>query len=114
MRKGRLLIPALCLLLGACVLALPGAPPKLPPVGAASVAQDRVSCQRSGGAFTGTQGKAMLCFHTPPDAGRQCDRASQCTAGCLAKSHTCAPVTPLIGCQDVLDDEGRTVTQCVN
>lgn len=113
MPKGRLLIPVLCLLLGACVT-LPGAAPKLPPVGAASVAQDKASCQRSGGEFAGTPGKAMLCFHTPPDAGRQCNKDTDCTAGCLAKSHTCAPISPLIGCQDLLDDEGRTVTQCVN
>lgn len=114
MPTGRLMITALCLALGACVMGGPLSAPKLPPVGAASVAQDKASCQRSGGEFAGTQGKAMLCFHTPPDAGRQCDRATQCTAGCLAKSHTCAPITPLIGCQDLLDDQGRTVTQCVN
>lgn len=43
-----------------------------------------------------------------------CQRASDCSTACLAKSHTCAPVSPLIGCQDLIDDQGRTVTQCVN
>lgn len=87
---------------------------KLPPVGAASVAASRDQCLRSGGQWAGRAGKGMLCFRTPPDAGKQCSRATDCSAGCLAKSRTCAPVTPLIGCQDLLDDQGRVVTQCVN
>lgn len=101
----------LCLSLAACVT---GKSQKLPPVGAASVAASKVQCLRSGGHWAGKEGAGMLCFHTPLDAGRQCTRATQCSAGCLAKSHTCAPITPLIGCQQLLDDQGRMVTQCVN
>lgn len=102
---------ALSLLLTSC-LASP--PPGLPPVGQASVDQSRAQCERTGGQWAGRPDRGMLCFRTPPDAGKQCSLASDCTAGCLAKSHTCAPITPLIGCQDILDDAGRLVTQCVN
>jgi hypothetical protein len=105
------LAAVLCLALAACVT---DKPPKLAPVGAASVAAAKTQCERSGGRWAGKPGAGMLCFRTPPDAGRQCSRASQCTAGCLAKSHTCAPITPLLGCQELLDDQGRVVTQCVN
>lgn len=98
--------------LAACLATQPK--DKLPPVGAASVAKSKEQCTRQGGQWAGREGKGMLCFHTPPDAGKMCQRASDCSTACLAKSHTCAPVSPLIGCQDLIDDQGRTVTQCVN
>lgn len=103
----------LCLALAACM----GAgqkPAKLPPVGAANVAASKSRCESAGGQWAGRPGKGMLCFRTPADAGKQCSRASQCSAGCLAKSHSCAPITPLIGCQQLLDDGGNVVTQCIN
>lgn len=108
---------SLCLLivtaLAGCMAAKTDSPP-LPPVGAASVAQSKAACERGGGQWAGKPGKGMLCFRTPSDAGKACDRGNQCSAGCLAKSHTCAPITPLLGCQQLLDDYGQTVTQCVN
>ncbi len=100
-----------CLTLAGC---LGRGPAPLPPVGQAAVDQARQQCLSGGGRWAGSPGHGMLCFHTPPDAGQSCSRAFQCTAGCLAKSRTCAPVTPLIGCQDLLDDQGRVITQCVN
>ncbi|WP_127900573.1 hypothetical protein [Solirhodobacter olei] len=101
----------LCLVLAGC---MGEGPPKLPPVGAASVAASKSRCEATGGRWAGKPGAGMLCFRTPPDAGKLCRRASDCTSGCLAKSRTCSPVTPLIGCQDLLDESGRVVKQCVN
>lgn len=82
--------------------------------GMVSPAQAKAACTATGGRYLGRKGGLMLCFHTPPDAGKVCRRSTDCTAGCLARSHTCAPVTPLIGCQQLLDSAGRLVTQCVN
>lgn len=107
MTRGRLTL-TLCLLLGACMIGQPGKQAPLSPD------QAKARCERTDGRWGGKQGQTMLCFHTPPDAGKACSKASDCSAGCLAKSRSCAPVTPLIGCQDLLDDDGRVVTQCVN
>lgn len=109
----KFLLLGIALLLSGCLGAKP-APNPLLMSPAESLARSRAQCEAAGGRYMGQKGGAMLCFHTPPDAGKSCTRSTQCTAGCLAKSQTCAPITPLIGCQQLLDNEGRLVTQCVN
>ena len=32
----------------------------------------------------------------------------------LARSGTCAPITPMFGCNDILQDDGREVTLCLD
>ncbi|MDE3122882.1 MAG: hypothetical protein KGK00_14000 [Paracoccaceae bacterium] len=103
----------LVLMLSACLGAKP-APNPLLLSPAESLARSKAQCEATGGRYMGRTGGAMLCFHTPSDAGKSCTRSTECSAGCLAKSRTCAPITPLIGCQQLLDSEGRLVTQCVN
>jgi hypothetical protein len=103
------------LLLGACQLLAPRGPTPLPPVGAAKVAIDRAHCTSRGGRFDpiGKDG-SFMCFRTPADAGKMCNKSSDCSTACLANSHSCAPITPLVGCQDILDGAGQRVTQCIN
>ncbi|MGF6860635.1 hypothetical protein ABIE69_001195 [Rhodobacteraceae bacterium MBR-64] len=72
------------------------------------------ACAKSGGRFgpRGTSG-ALACFITPPDAGQSCTRKSDCTGQCLARSNTCSPVIPLIGCHEILTTSGVRVTECL-
>ena len=79
--------------------------PKLP---------EQVACEKSKGtwATVGDSGP-NFCQHRTRDAGKQCSQKSQCQGECLARSGTCSPVTPLFGCNDVLDNEGRTMTNCL-
>lgn len=97
------------------------APPERPPlpvpttVFGRKVQQDlQNACTRTGGIF-GPRGKsgALACFITPPDAGKACTRKSDCTGQCLARSRTCSPVIPLVGCNEVLLESGARVTECV-
>jgi len=88
--------------------ALAGPPPKpKSPVEA--------KCLKSGGlwADAGKSG-AKSCIRRTKDAGRSCTKQTQCEGYCLARSHTCAPVTPMFGCNDILQADGREVTLCLD
>lgn len=77
--------------------------------------QQREVCLKSGGDFRAAGlGARMICFTTPRDAGQACTKATDCDSACLARSRTCAPVQPLIGCNAILDNAGREVTLCVD
>ena len=85
---------------------------KLEPVGQMRVDELHADCIRSGGEFLpGTSG--FVCVRVPSDAGKSCKKASDCESVCLARSHTCAPVRPLLGCNDVLTQSGMAVSQCI-
>lgn len=102
----------LTLALAACQT---GAGDDLPPVGAEAVEAARTACERRGGTFApGGISGALACFTTPRDAGKQCSTADDCSSACLARSRTCAPVTPLFGCNEVLTSTGARVTQCID
>jgi hypothetical protein len=81
----------------------------------AVAAQAEKSCLAKGGQY-GVGGLAGLkvCFETPKDAGKSCRKSTDCDSHCLARSKSCAPVTPLFGCNAVLDSSGREVTLCVD
>ncbi|MFC2969856.1 hypothetical protein [Acidimangrovimonas pyrenivorans] len=101
------------LALSAC---LPDGPPKLAPVGQASVDAAKARCEATSGSFGPAPGGkgGMICFHKTRDAGKICTAGSQCEGQCLARSGTCAPVTPLMGCQEILLGGGVRMTQCIN
>jgi hypothetical protein len=54
------------------------------------------------------------CVTLTRDGGKACTRQSQCEGYCLARSGTCAPITPMFGCNDILQDDGREVTLCLD
>ncbi len=87
----------------------------LDPVGEALMDREHAACLRSGGEFL-RLGKAnqFFCQKAPSDAGKSCSRASDCESACLARSRSCAPVKPLFGCNEVLNDFGGPVTQCID
>lgn len=75
----------------------------------------RNECAESGGRFgqgglTGT----FVCYEDTADANKSCSVGSDCDGECLARSRTCAPVKPLVGCNDVLTNAGRLTTVCTN
>lgn len=87
--------------------------PVVDPVDRKTKAQ--VTCEKQGGNWdeAGKTG-AKTCFKRTGDAGKQCRKQSTCESVCLARSGTCAPVKPLFGCNDILQDDGSRVTLCVD
>jgi hypothetical protein len=89
------------------------APAPLAPVGAAATEAARTACARGGGSLRpAAAGGALVCLRDTRDAGRACSRATDCEGACLARSRTCAPFTPLFGCNEILLADGRAVTEC--
>lgn len=90
-------------------------PEALPPVGDALLAVQKTACEKRGGSmkFAGSYG-GQVCFTTPRDAGKSCHKSTDCSTSCLARSQTCAPIEPLLGCQEILNEDGARLTQCIN
>ena len=81
----------------------------------AVVSPEQKACERRGGRFGSVGGSEFhVCFMTPRDAGKACTKSGDCLGECLARSRTCAPVIPLFGCNDVLNDRGDRQTLCIN
>lgn len=81
----------------------------------AGAAQAEQSCLAKGGQYViGGLAGLKVCFETPKDAGKSCSKSTDCDSQCLARSKSCAPVTPLFGCNAILDSAGREVTICVD
>ncbi|QYK41159.1 MAG: hypothetical protein KF887_17540 [Paracoccaceae bacterium] len=93
--------------------AAPPAPEAVPPPVRPS--PQAAACTRQGGTYL-SLGKAGLaaCQLPTRDGLRSCRRKGDCEGECLARSGTCAPVRPLFGCNEVLDDMGRRMTQCLD
>ncbi|MFV0335626.1 MAG: hypothetical protein ACK5JR_16330 [Tropicimonas sp.] len=101
--------------LGGCKLPARAPAPTAPEGTAAFVAQQRAICERRGGSFGRSPGKVtQVCFITPKDAGKACSQGSDCEGHCLARSRSCAPVTPLFGCNEVLLEGGLAATVCLD
>ena len=78
------------------------------------LADIRRDCERDGGSW-GTRGDALfICYMPTSDANQFCRAASDCESVCLARSRTCAPTTPFLGCHEVLTEAGQRATQCTN
>lgn len=101
-------------------------PDTMPPSEAAPAAAEPVAatviktaahlaCEKRGGRWSVAGGGTAAFCQTPTrDAGKSCRRSTDCTGYCLNKSNTCAPVTPMLGCHDILNEQGRMLTQCIN
>ena len=77
--------------------------------------QPQLTCEAAGGIWGQSRGKgAFLCQKRMKDGGKVCHKKGDCTGECLGPSQTCAPVAPLMGCNDVMDAEGRQVTLCLD
>lgn len=76
---------------------------------------EQARCLKKGGIWA-TAGKsgAKACVKRTKDAGKSCTKQTQCEGFCLARSGTCAPITPMFGCNDILQADGREVTLCLD
>lgn len=89
--------------------AAPPAPPPPPP------SPEALACQRKGGEYRGTGvGTLKACVRATGEGTKRCTKQTDCKGLCLARSGTCAPVTPLFGCNDILQADGRRATLCVD
>jgi hypothetical protein len=86
------------------VEAVPPPPPK---------SDRQIACERKRGTWADTGGGLMICMRPTGDGGKRCTRESQCEGVCLARSQTCAPVDPLLGCNEILQDNGTRATLCL-
>lgn len=74
-----------------------------------------LACERRGGVWsTAVGGMASFCQTPLRDAGKACTQAGDCEGQCLARSRSCAPVAPLFGCHEILNDFGQVLTECIN
>jgi hypothetical protein len=90
--------------------AKPTAKPKADPN-----ARARASCLAKGGTFQKSGGSdARVCVTRTRDANKSCSASSQCEGMCLARSGTCAPITPLSGCHDIVTNGGNMATVCID
>jgi hypothetical protein len=87
----------------------------LPPVGEELVALQKARCEADGNIWgpAGSTG-AFVCFRRTRDGGNRCTSANDCSGVCLARSQTCSPFDPLIGCQEVLTASGTRAMLCVD
>lgn len=80
----------------------------------AALANQQSECLRGGGSFMARSGGLFACVSPTRDAGRACRTSADCQGLCLARSQTCAPLTPLFGCNDVLDSRGARQQLCID
>lgn len=75
---------------------------------------EEAACRKKGGQWSKVGKGGMTCVQRTRDAGKVCTKASQCEGLCLARSGTCAPIMPLFGCNDILQNDGSRVTLCID
>jgi hypothetical protein len=84
------------------------------PVPETAKSDQQRACEKKGGKWAKTgKGNFRICVYETKDANKQCTRESDCDGVCLARSGTCSPFKPLIGCNEILQDNGARVTLCI-
>lgn len=110
-------LPVAAVAKGAPAPPAPAPPPAAAPPAAAPPAarksEAQLACEARRGSWARSENGSHACVTQTRDSGKTCTRAGQCQGLCLARSGTCAPFTPLLGCNDILDDSGRRMTQCL-
>ena len=81
-------------------------------IGEARVNATRAACEADGGRFGRAGKEAFVCYTVPRDAGKYCKVAGDCSTYCLSRSNTCAPVEPLLGCNEIRTASGESTTRC--
>ena len=84
----------------------------LPPEPVKSASQ--IACEKKGGRFANAgNSTTFVCVRETRDGGKSCSRETDCEGLCLARSRSCSPITPVLGCQEILTQDGLRVTHCV-
>lgn len=99
----------------------PAKPPPAKPLPAPEVVEkpplspEELACIKKGGTWSGAGfAGAKACVKLTRDGGKSCKREKDCKGYCLAKSKTCTPVTPMFGCNEIVQDNGMVVTLCID
>jgi hypothetical protein len=88
----------------------PAAPP--PPEAVKSPSQ--IACGKTGGRFAKAgNSTTFVCARETRVGGKSCRRETDCEGLCLARSRSCSPITPVLGCQESPTQDGLRVTECV-
>jgi len=74
----------------------------------------RAACLKRGGIFGKAETGAYACISRTGDSNKSCTASTQCEGACLARSRSCSPVTPLLGCHEILTNNGSRATICTN
>ncbi|MEO0945403.1 MAG: hypothetical protein AAFY06_11255 [Pseudomonadota bacterium] len=78
------------------------------------LAAEQRNCERRGGNWALTPSRnTFTCYLQTSDANQLCASSDDCSGQCLARSRTCAPITPLYGCHEILTSEGVRQTRCL-
>ncbi|MGL6210769.1 MAG: hypothetical protein ACRC14_13180 [Paracoccaceae bacterium] len=90
----------------------PAAKPSTPPTPKSA---SQIACEKQKGTWSQIgKSRTMTCVKTLSDSGQSCSRDRDCDGQCLARSRTCAPFSPMFGCNEVLQDDGRRMTLCID
>ncbi len=74
----------------------------------------QIACEKRGGQFVPAGSKKVFaCVTATRDGGKRCTKEGDCEGLCLARSGTCSPITPVFGCQEILNQNGMRITECV-
>lgn len=92
----------------------PPAPEAAPEIPAEEKSAARLACEKRKGVWARAANGSHSCVVYTRDGGKACRKAGDCESECLARSGTCAPFSPLLGCNDILDDSGRRMTLCLD
>ena len=97
------------------VAAEPAPKPDLAETPVTPKSEMQLACEKKGGKWAKIgKGDKRACVRQTKDAGKRCERESQCEGVCLARSGTCSPIKPLYGCNEILQDNGARVTLCLD
>lgn len=81
------------------------APPKSP---------QEAACRASGGQWSQAGSSIVFaCVRPTKDAGKACSKESDCSSQCLARSRSCAPIWPIFGCTEVIQNNGIVANLCL-
>jgi type IV secretory pathway TrbL component len=73
----------------------------------------QIACERKRGVWADAGSGLKVCVRKTNDSGKRCSKESDCEGVCLARSGTCAPADPMLGCNDLLQDDGSRATLCI-
>lgn len=80
--------------------------------GTSTASSGDLCAQQGGQTVQGLNGPA--CAKPTPDAGKSCNKPSDCTGYCMAQTMTCSAQTPQFGCFDIVIEGGNTIGLCVD
>jgi hypothetical protein len=75
----------------------------------------QIACEKKRGRYVKVgDSYGYTCVQATRDGGKSCRKAGDCQGLCLARSMSCSPFTPLLGCHEILQQDGARVMQCID